>query len=135
MSSKRMLDGHHLSLKYMEEKNIPNYVLDVVNSMKTVGFNTEIEKKYNLTSKQIHQLAILEAKTLYKELLLNELPANVKERLNLDTRTANSITFDVCEKIFLPVKNYLSGVEMLMNKLKSRSLQPQNQNIVDLSNQ
>jgi len=121
----------------MDEKNIPQYILDIMNSLKTVEFNTIIEKKYKLLPEQIHKLAILEEKIFYKEITLADFPAAIKTTLNLNENTANSIAFDVCQNLFLSAQPYLIGVKELMVRLKPEKIttdKPESPNIVNLKN-
>lgn len=119
----------------MDEKNIPEYVIDIMNSIKTLEFNADIEKRYSLVPDQTHQLAILEGKILYKELPLFDLLMAIKNQLNLDEEKAKLIAFEICQNLFLPAQPYLLGVKELMVKLKSDQPRTTNPNIVDLKNQ
>ena len=119
----------------MDEKKIPKHILEIMNSMKTVEFNTAIEKKYKLRPEQIHKLAILESKVFYKELALVNFPITIKNQLNLDAEIGKSIAFNICQTLFLPAQPYLLGVKELMARLKTGQPQARDPNIVDLKNQ
>lgn len=121
----------------MDEKNIPQYILQIMYAPKTMNFNTSIEQKYKLSENQIQQLAILEEKILYKELTLADFLGAIKTKLNLDDKTTNSIAFDVCQNLFLSAQPYLIGVQQLMARLKPEQVPPQETkslNVVNLKN-
>jgi len=121
--------------KTIESRIMPKDVLDIVASPKTVEFNTRIEEKYNLSPKQIHQLAIIEGEIFEKKIPINEFLIVVKTKLGIDTEIAKSIAYEVCQNLFLPVGYYFPGIKEFITQLKSAQPRPTDPNIVDLKNQ
>jgi len=98
--------------------NLPDKIWDIASSLKTIDFNTKLEEKYNLSSKQIHILAATEWSVFTKKISIQRFSKAIKEKLGLDKQVAQEISEKVNKNLFAPVKEYLK-------KEKIKKLEPE----------
>jgi hypothetical protein len=90
---------------------LPDYTQTWMSSLEAAQINAKIAQKYNLPKEKIFLLASLIGSVFFKEILLEKLPEAIQQGLSVDFTLARQISIDEGIFMFLPVREYLKGIE------------------------
>lgn len=113
-------------------KKLPQHIQEIMSSPETAEINGIIGKKYKLSDEQIGSMVNIVVHIIFKDVPLEGLVVNLRQKLNLDPQVAKKMALDILEKRFLPIKNRLPNIEQFMQNLGAKFVDP---NIVNLKNQ
>jgi len=90
---------------------LPDYVQSWMCSNETAQINADIIKKYGLPKEKVSLLASLMGDVFFKEIILEKLPEAIQRELEIDYNLAKKIAIDEGVLKFLPIREYLKGIE------------------------
>lgn len=93
---------------------VPESVMEWLASIKTANNNAAIIEKFNLQGKNT-SLAVLSGEVILKEISLEKFPEALEQRLGLEKELAKKVAIEVAILQFLPIRDYLKGVEQAVS--------------------
>ena len=90
---------------------LPDYVQSWMCSAQTTQINADIIKKYGLPKEKSPLLAALIGDIFFKEIIIEKLPEAIQQELSIDYALAEQIAIDEGILMFLPIREYLRGIE------------------------
>ncbi len=96
---------------------LPDNILDWIFSKETSKNNIEIAEEFKLSDNQSSLLAKITGQITLKEMKLDYLPTALQENLKIDSETAKKMSIEVLIKQFLPIREYLKGIENFITQL------------------
>jgi len=120
-------------------KKLPPYIQKIMLSPQTADLNASIGEKYRLSDEQIGDMVSIIVGVILKEIPLDRLSITLQQKLGLNSQITRQLALDIALKRFLPIREYLPGIESLIRTLggllsPSAPSQSKNENVVDLKN-
>ncbi len=98
-------------------KQLPLYVQEWM-AKESTELNGKIAEKYKLNPEDTGRMVWVIAHTIVGVIPLEEFPNKLREQLlKLDTETLRQMALDIAVKRFLPIRDFLKGVEPLIKSL------------------
>lgn len=86
---------------------LPEDVWQIMLSPKTIEFNKKLIEKYKLSPEDGREMVILEENVFRKNIPPYAFSKMLAEKTKIDLKTAQKISEEITQKLFLPIKDYL----------------------------